>query len=334
MAQATLIIALLGLLFGTGLLANWWRRRRRIRVKVRHEDAIGAYVIRVTINNEGDLNEHVETVTYKALGRSVVQTARRIPHEIEKTIEQELPARGKPVHTATALPAEWMDQEKRFRVLVKISSRRWRYRSHAQRLDPAALSVAQLPAGSRVLEKAFPSAHASAHSELEGDNQTTAHSGMASLSEHAVAGETRTDLPTTDLVVTSELDWVLPRLNLEPGTKYILNFEESGDAVGMHLPRMTKLLAGQRILLGRSGNAMIHCSDPSVSREHAEIRVSNNGSEVRIADLDSTNGTYVNGLPVGVRILNDHDVVWLGRHRLVYIASLRTSEGAMGPEVK
>ena len=49
--------------------------------------------------------------------------------------------------------------------------------------------------------------------------------------------------------------------------------------------------------LGRAGNADIPVDDPSLSREHAEITVS--GRTVTVCDLGSTNGTCVDGIPVG-----------------------------------
>lgn len=57
------------------------------------------------------------------------------------------------------------------------------------------------------------------------------------------------------------------------------------------------LLPG-RHALGRSAVAAIPVGDPSLSRLHAELLVS--GRSVTVRDLDSTNGTWVDGIPVGV----------------------------------
>jgi pSer/pThr/pTyr-binding forkhead associated (FHA) protein len=46
-------------------------------------------------------------------------------------------------------------------------------------------------------------------------------------------------------------------------------------------------------LVGRSAYCTIVISDPSVSREHAALRLTQ--SDLQIADLGSRNGTFVNG---------------------------------------
>ena len=59
-----------------------------------------------------------------------------------------------------------------------------------------------------------------------------------------------------------------------------------------------------------SPNARIALSDPNVSRRHAEVR--RHGSDVVVADLQSTNGTRVNGVPVRERVLEDGDEITVG----------------------
>ncbi|MFC9268139.1 FHA domain-containing protein [Streptomyces zhihengii] len=66
------------------------------------------------------------------------------------------------------------------------------------------------------------------------------------------------------------------------------------DAGGVHL------LHGGRISVGRSADADVPLDDPDVSRLHCEVTVSEDG-RVTVADLDSTNGTTVDGAPVGTR---------------------------------
>ncbi|NNE62710.1 MAG: FHA domain-containing protein [Gammaproteobacteria bacterium] len=48
-------------------------------------------------------------------------------------------------------------------------------------------------------------------------------------------------------------------------------------------------MEGRTFIVGREGH--IYINDRSVSRKHAEIKLIN--GEIRIRDLDSTNGTYV-----------------------------------------
>src|ERR1700722_3164311 len=64
---------------------------------------------------------------------------------------------------------------------------------------------------------------------------------------------------------------------------------------------------------GRLGTLEIVLDDSSVSRRHAEVRNVDNGWWVR--DLDSTNGTYVNGVRLGngERQLHSRDIVQFGK---------------------
>ncbi|MEV0244361.1 FHA domain-containing protein [Streptomyces sp. NPDC050674] len=66
------------------------------------------------------------------------------------------------------------------------------------------------------------------------------------------------------------------------------------DAGGVHL------LHGGEIRIGRSADADVPLDDPDVSRLHCAVTVSADG-RVAVADLDSTNGTTVNGSRVGGR---------------------------------
>jgi putative nucleotidyltransferase with HDIG domain len=64
---------------------------------------------------------------------------------------------------------------------------------------------------------------------------------------------------------------------------------------------------------GRLGTLEIVLDDSSVSRRHAEVRSADNGWWVR--DLESTNGTYVNGVRIGnaERQLHARDIVQFGK---------------------
>lgn len=66
--------------------------------------------------------------------------------------------------------------------------------------------------------------------------------------------------------------------------------------------------------VGRGGGVDIVLDDPSVSRLHAELV--RRGEHVYVSDLGlSTNGTRVNGRPVGRRLLADGDVLSFGACR-------------------
>lgn len=70
-------------------------------------------------------------------------------------------------------------------------------------------------------------------------------------------------------------------------------------------------LTSQSLTLGRSNKCDIQIDQESVSRAHSKII--NAGRSVRIRDLGSTNGTYVNDELVEERTLVDGDFIKIGR---------------------
>src|SRR5512146_925531 len=62
--------------------------------------------------------------------------------------------------------------------------------------------------------------------------------------------------------------------------------------------------------IGRSSDNDIVVADPAVSRHHAELRIA--VGTARIVDLDSNNGTYVNGQRVASAQLADGDLISVG----------------------
>lgn len=70
------------------------------------------------------------------------------------------------------------------------------------------------------------------------------------------------------------------------------------------------------LTVGRKTENDIHIPEPTVSGHHARIVVS--GSSAHVEDLDSTNGTYVNGSLITRRDLTAGDVITIGRYQLVY----------------
>ncbi|WP_372349409.1 FHA domain-containing protein, partial [Streptomyces sp. KL116D] len=66
------------------------------------------------------------------------------------------------------------------------------------------------------------------------------------------------------------------------------------DAGGVHL------LHGGQIRIGRSADADVPLDDPDVSRLHCAVTLAADG-QVSVVDLDSTNGTTVDGRPLGRR---------------------------------
>jgi hypothetical protein len=89
-------------------------------------------------------------------------------------------------------------------------------------------------------------------------------------------------------------------------TTPFLRVEESGELME---------LTGDVTTVGRGEGVDIQLSDPSVSRLHAELI--RRGPFVYLADLGlSTNGTRINGRPVGRRVLRNGDVLSFGMARV------------------
>jgi hypothetical protein len=76
------------------------------------------------------------------------------------------------------------------------------------------------------------------------------------------------------------------------------------------------VLADGRAVLGRSKECDVQVPDPNVSRRHAELR--QEGGAWWLVDLDSTNGTLLNGKRVQRAKLSDGDTIRLGELELVF----------------
>jgi pSer/pThr/pTyr-binding forkhead associated (FHA) protein len=90
---------------------------------------------------------------------------------------------------------------------------------------------------------------------------------------------------------------------------------------GVAVPEEPMLLAldwsgvQQELVLGRDPICDVVLAEGSVSRRHAQLRFHDGGWTLR--DLDSTNGTRVNGLRVGRCKLRPGDRLALGKERLL-----------------
>ena len=73
----------------------------------------------------------------------------------------------------------------------------------------------------------------------------------------------------------------------------------------------------ERIILGRKAENDIQVDNLAVSGQHAAIITILNDSFLE--DLDSTNGTYVNGKLVKKHALKNSDVITIGKHELRYV---------------
>src|SRR5256885_8503927 len=69
-------------------------------------------------------------------------------------------------------------------------------------------------------------------------------------------------------------------------------------------------LAEDLVTIGRGPDNTIIISDPSVSGHHAQLELA--GETYRLKDLDSTNGTRVNGIPITETVLRYDDRIRFG----------------------
>jgi archaellin len=73
------------------------------------------------------------------------------------------------------------------------------------------------------------------------------------------------------------------------------------------------------VFIGRSGVNNLSFNDDKMSRQHFVIEIEN--GEYFITDLNTTNGTFLNGIPVkGKRKIANNDVITAGREKLVFKA--------------
>lgn len=73
---------------------------------------------------------------------------------------------------------------------------------------------------------------------------------------------------------------------------------------------ITHDLSDEVITVGRISENSLQIEDDSISSRHAKIEVS--GGTIKLTDLDSTNGTFVNGQPVTEVVLKPGDLIRFG----------------------
>jgi pSer/pThr/pTyr-binding forkhead associated (FHA) protein len=76
-------------------------------------------------------------------------------------------------------------------------------------------------------------------------------------------------------------------------------------------------LTKDRTTLGRRPYNDIVIDNLAVSGEHAVLQMS--GTEVYLEDLNSTNGTYINGKAVKKQLLQNSDTIEIGKYKIKYI---------------
>lgn len=83
---------------------------------------------------------------------------------------------------------------------------------------------------------------------------------------------------------------------------------------GTFIQEMT--LVKERTTIGRRAHNDLVINNLAVSGEHAVIITIYNDSFLE--DLNSTNGTHVNGLPISKHFLQHNDVIQMARYKLLY----------------
>jgi hypothetical protein len=89
-------------------------------------------------------------------------------------------------------------------------------------------------------------------------------------------------------------------------------------------------LARGETTVGRANHCTIFIPDPLLSREHFKIRQTGDGFQLR--DIDSNNGTRVNGKPVYATTLRHGDVIEAGELRCVFLAEAEEAAPPPAPE--
>src|SRR5262249_60436922 len=82
---------------------------------------------------------------------------------------------------------------------------------------------------------------------------------------------------------------------------------------------ITHELMDEAITVGRGPDNTIVVNDPSISTHHAQLLLE--GDTYRLKDLDSTNGTRVNGKPVTETVLRLEDRIRFGAAEARYESS-------------
>jgi pSer/pThr/pTyr-binding forkhead associated (FHA) protein len=90
-------------------------------------------------------------------------------------------------------------------------------------------------------------------------------------------------------------------------------------------------LTKERVTIGRRPDNDIVIEDLAISGEHAVIVTQDN--DAFLEDLNSTNGTRVNGQPVRKHFLQDNDTIELAKYRILFTADDQQSRKDAGGKI-
>ena len=92
----------------------------------------------------------------------------------------------------------------------------------------------------------------------------------------------------------------------------------------------SRVIDKDKFIIGRDNKADFTLKDQAVSSRHA--RILRQGSECVLEDLGSSNGTYVDGIPIVSCILKGGDMVTVGRNLFLFDHLLEYTETEVRPD--
>jgi pSer/pThr/pTyr-binding forkhead associated (FHA) protein len=85
------------------------------------------------------------------------------------------------------------------------------------------------------------------------------------------------------------------------------------------LPDFSHPLGEQHHVIGRHDSCSIQLVDEEISRQHLEIRYDGDVQQYYATDMDSANGTTINGNRINRKVrLEEGDVIEIGNTRLIF----------------
>ncbi len=180
-------------------------------------------------------------------------------------------------------------------------------------LDRETYTIGRHPDNSITFSLSFVSSH---HGRLERHGAAWLYTDLESTNGSAVNGKRikRTYLNHGDLLCLGN--------HVVDGQAVAITFhqtqpEDEPAGLGTVYMRSTTLAGQKAVEIGRDPDCDIHLPAPVVSRHHARLVYSPEGH--LLTDLNSVNGTFVNGARLaGTQVLANGDVVQIGPYTLVY----------------
>jgi pSer/pThr/pTyr-binding forkhead associated (FHA) protein len=134
---------------------------------------------------------------------------------------------------------------------------------------------------------------------------------MAQRERHAAADDMPQDVEPGATMVYRPKE---PPGETEPASAAELGVE--AEEVSLTVDGARHVIEKRRVVIGRSKDCDIQVRDANVSRQHAEVR--QEGTAFWLVDLDSTNGTEVNGRREKRAKLEDGDKITVGSTELLF----------------